>query len=74
MSAFVFLLVFFRHSAEAAQQSAYFSFRHITRSGCGIGYINSIAQDKTGFMLFGGANEAGEVRCFTILKFIGMMK
>ncbi len=40
-----------------AQQPAYFSFRHILQDQVsGIGYINSIKQDKTGFMWFGGAN------------------
>lgn len=55
---FVCLLIFFfSYSAYAAQKSAHFSFRHISPDQvAGIGYINSIAQDKTGFIWFGGAN------------------
>jgi two-component system, sensor histidine kinase ChiS len=58
------LLVFFifiAQSIQAAQPSihpsVYFSFRHILPDQlAGIGYINSITQDQTGFMWFGGAN------------------
>lgn len=50
-------MLFFCHSTYSASQSAYFSFRHISPDQvAGIGYINAIAQDKTGFMWFGGAN------------------
>jgi len=54
----VFLsLLFVVQPVQAAQQAAYFSFRHISPDQVsGIGYINSIVQDKIGFMWFGGAN------------------
>jgi two-component system, sensor histidine kinase ChiS len=53
----LFCSFFFSHPAVAAHHSAYFSFRHIAQDQlAGIGYINTISQDKTGFMWFGGAN------------------
>lgn len=55
---FIFCGLFlFANFLQAAQQPAYFSFRHILQDQVsGIGYINSIVQDKTGFMWFGGAS------------------
>ncbi len=67
------LLVFFlliAQSIQAAQPSAYFSFRHILPDQlAGIGYINSITQDKTGFMWFGGANGLARYDGYNVILF-----
>jgi two-component system, sensor histidine kinase ChiS len=69
----ILLLVFFifiAQSIQAAPSSSYFSFRHVLPDQlASIGYINSITQDKTGFMWFGGANGLVRYDGYNLLLF-----